>query len=72
MYFSKATTDKAVKDAKEVTLIALFITIVMSFIEIPILMAYYVIKFVTAWVGAAIGYMAWRLIVWVWNKAVSK
>ncbi len=70
--FSTVTADKVITEVKSVTMIAFVITVIMSFIEIPILMTYYASKFITAWVGAAVGFMIWHLLVWACNKVVSK
>ena len=69
--FSKVTAERVATEVKSVTMIAFVMTIIMSFIEIPVLMTYYAVKFITAWIGAAFGFMLWHSLVWAWNKFVS-
>ena len=64
--------DQAVSDLKEVSMLALVITVIMSFIEIPVLMLYYATKFAVTWLCAVAGLLGWRLLVWAWARSVAK
>ena len=64
--------DQAVSDVKEISLLALVITVIMSFVEIPVLVLYYATKYITTWFLAMLGMIGWRLLVWAWFKYAVK
>ena len=55
------------RDATEAALIATVLTVIMTALEIPLLWVYLAFKWVTAFVGAMVGFILWRLAQALWK-----
>tara|TARA_R110002012_G_scaffold111320_5_gene256260 strand:- start:4224 stop:4430 length:207 start_codon:yes stop_codon:yes gene_type:complete len=59
-------------EVKQAGIIATAMTVLVTLIELPIVWAYLITKWVAAFVGAILGMLGFKLAMWAWKKAKAK